>query len=90
MTWAELDEKLKEGVMADAEDKQGAKTRQALEQALVATLPDDFELPETLVEQVTKERFAQMLGDMRERGASDEKIKELITPVGGLGHGRRS
>jgi len=80
MTWAELDEKLKEGVMADAEDKQGAKTRQALEQALVATLPDDFELPETLVEQVTKERFAQMLGDMRERGASDEKIKELITP----------
>lgn len=29
--------------------------------------------------QVSKERFAAMLSDMRERGTPDEKLKELIT-----------
>ena len=29
---------------------------------------------------MTKERFAEMLSDMRERGASDAKLKELVTP----------
>ncbi len=39
------------------------------------------QVPETLVEQVTKDRFASMLADMRERGSSDEQLKELITQV---------
>ena len=29
--------------------------------------------------QVGKERFAAMLADMRERGSSDDELKELIT-----------
>ena len=29
--------------------------------------------------QVTKERFAMMLSDMREKGATDEDLKEIIT-----------
>ena len=43
-------------------------------------LPEDFELPETLVEEDSKQRFAMMLSDLKERGQSDEKLKELITP----------
>jgi len=79
MAFEELDEKLREGVQQDAEEKMRQKTYVALEKALVETLPPDFEMPDTLVEQVTKERFAQMLADLKDRGATDEKIKELIT-----------
>merc|ERR1719310_386592 len=80
MTWEELDAKLREGVQQDQEEKLKANTHKSLEKALVAALPDSFEVPETIVEQMTKERFAMMLSDVRERGTSDEKLKELITP----------
>jgi FKBP-type peptidyl-prolyl cis-trans isomerase (trigger factor) len=80
MTYAELDEKLKEGVMADVEEKFKANTHKALTKALVATLPEEFEVPETLVDQITKEKFAMMLGDLREQGKPDEELKELVTP----------
>ena len=80
MDWKELDEKLKEGVQQDADEKMRQKTLAAFEKALVEALPSDFEVPETLVENVSKERFAMMLGDMRERGATDAKLKELVTP----------
>jgi trigger factor len=80
MTWKELDAKLREGCEQDREQRQRANAHKALAKALGAALPEEFEVPETLVEQVTKERFAEMLSDMRERGASDAKLKELVTP----------
>ena len=80
MDWAELDAKLKEGVQQDADEKMRQKTLAAFEKALVEALPEEFEVPETLVENVSKERFAMMLGDMRERGSSDAQLKELVTP----------
>lgn len=79
MTWEELDAKLREGVQADADEKLKQASQKAFEKALVSALPADFEVPETMVEQVTKERFAAMLADMRERGTTDEKLKELVT-----------
>jgi len=79
MTFAELDAKLREGVQQDAEEKLKGNTHRALQKALVEALPAEFEVPETLVEDVTKERFAAMLSDMREQGSTDEKLKELIT-----------
>jgi trigger factor len=79
MTWEELDAKLREGVQHDADEKQKQATHAAFEKALTNALPESFELPETMVEQVTKERFAAMLADMRERGSTDEKLKELVT-----------
>ena len=51
----------------------------ALSKALVELLPDDFEVPDTIVQEVTKERFAAMLADLRERGTPDEQLKDLIT-----------
>ena len=80
MTWAELDAKLREGVETDREERQRMNAHKAITKALVDVLPSSFEVPETLVDQATKERFAMMLGDMREQGQSDEKLKELITP----------
>lgn len=75
-----LEAKLQEGVQADADEKMKSKTLQAFEKALVQALPEDFDVPETLVENVSKERFAMMLGDMRERGTTDEELKKLVTP----------
>ncbi len=80
MTWAELDAKLREGVETDREERQRANAHKAITKALVDVLPSEFDVPETLVDQATKERFAMMLGDMREQGTSDEKLKELVTP----------
>lgn len=80
MTYAELDAKLREGVEQDREERMRANTHQALTKALVAVLPEEFDVPETLVDQATKERFGMMLADMREKGQTDEKLKELITP----------
>ena len=50
---------------------------QALQKALVSKC--DFEVPETLIDQACKERFAAMLADMREKGATDEDLKEMGT-----------
>ena len=79
MSWAELDEKLREGVELEMAERKKGMTHQELQKALVTVLPDDFEVPETLQEQVAKERFAMMLSDMREKGATDEDLKEIIT-----------
>lgn len=38
-----------------------------------------MQVPESLIEQVAKERFAMMLTDMREKGSADEEVKEMIT-----------
>ena len=45
----------------------------------MGTLPEEFEVPSTLVETHTKERFAAMLSDMRENGTPDDELKKLIT-----------
>ena len=51
----------------------------AFEKALAAVLPDTFEVPETMIENVVKERFAATLADARARGTSDEELQKLIT-----------
>jgi len=79
MTWEELDAKLREGVQADADERLKQNTHLALEKALVTALPEDLEVPETMVEQDTKQRFAMMLADLKDRGTSEEELKKLIT-----------
>lgn len=79
MTWPELDAKLREGVEQDQELRLKANTHRELQKALVRTLPTEFEVPNTLVDQVTKERFASMLAEMREQGTSDAKLKEVVS-----------
>ena len=80
MTWEALDAKLREGVQEEVDSQQKKVVHRMLERALVGVLPETMELPETLVEEVTKERFAMMLADMRQRGTTDEQLKDLISP----------
>jgi len=79
MTWEELKEKLIEGVNDDMEEKATTNVRQALRDALVATLPEEFEVPNTIVNDMAKEEFAMMLAQQREEGKTDEQLKQLIS-----------
>ena len=49
---AQLDEKLREGVENEMAERQQGMTHQELQKALVAALPETFEVPETLLEEV--------------------------------------
>lgn len=40
----------------------------------------DVEVPETIVQQQAKEKYAQMMTEMRDGGTADSEIKKLITP----------
>jgi len=80
MTFAELDEKLREGVEQATADNLRKSTHAALAKALVATLPETFEVPDSLVENLARDRFAEMLASMREQGETDEKLRELVSP----------
>jgi len=79
MTWKQLDEKLREGVEEDREQRLRGNTHRALQKALVDSLPADMEIPVSLVEKVTKERFALMLAQMREQGTSDDELREIVS-----------
>ena len=55
----ELDSKLREGVQQDVDEKLQQSAHLELEKALVRALPDEFEVPETLVEQDAKQARAR-------------------------------
>jgi trigger factor len=78
MTWEECDARLREGVGDEAKAREKAKTHTAIEDALFKTLPEEVEVPDTMINQVSKESFAAMLSDMRERGTSDEELQKLV------------
>jgi len=75
MSCAELDEKLREGVEAESEANFRKAAHRKLEQALVKALPAEFEVPDTLLEQVSKDRFAGMLADAQQRGAGRGELR---------------
>lgn len=79
LTFQSLDAKLREGVQNEVDAAFCRNAHRALEKALLKVLPSAFEVPETLLEQVSKERFASMLSDLRERGTPDEKLQDLVT-----------
>jgi trigger factor len=79
MSLKEVDDRLREGVMQQVEDKMEGRERYMLTEALVDTLPDDFEVPESLVQEVVKEQFAEMLSMEREKGKTDAQLKELVS-----------
>mmetsp|Transcript_142104 Transcript_142104/g.250603 ORF Transcript_142104/g.250603 Transcript_142104/m.250603 type:complete len:572 (-) Transcript_142104:113-1828(-) len=80
MTWAEMDERIRETVNQQAEDTTRDRTQQLLQNAVVQTLPEEFTVPGTLIENVAKERFAEMLSMLRDKGTPDDKVKEMVTP----------
>lgn len=79
MTLKELEEKLMEGTQQEAEEKQNDAARRAFEKELVGTLPDDLEMPETLINDVTKEQFAEMISMEQDKGKTEEQLKALMS-----------
>jgi len=52
MTFKELDEKLREGVQAEVDEQYRKNAHRAIEKALIKVLPSDFEVPDSMLEQV--------------------------------------
>ena len=78
LTAESLMEELKKAIdQEDAKEYVGERNK-ALSEALAAVM--EVEIPDTLVTNQAREKFAMMMADMREGGVSDEEIKRQINP----------
>lgn len=78
LTKESLEEELRKAI--DEEDSKefiGVRNK-ALSDALAEVV--DVEVPDTIVTQQAKDKYAHMMAEMREGGTSDAEIKNLITP----------
>lgn len=71
------DELIKAVDAQDAEQYMGARNA-ALGKALAETL--NVEIPDTLITNSAREKYALMMTDMRDSGMDDDEIKKLISP----------
>lgn len=78
LTAESLKEELRKAVDSqDAQEYMGARN-QALGKALSDII--DVDVPDTLVTNQAREKYALMMTDMRDNGMADEEIKKLINP----------
>eukprot|EP00968_Pinguiococcus_pyrenoidosus_P028533 scaffold7931_cov239-Pinguiococcus_pyrenoidosus.AAC.1 len=82
LTIEELKQEVVSAVNEDAEMAAKQNVGKALDAMLVEVA--ECEIPETLVEEKAKEKFAVMLSDFRSSGTTDEEIKSMITREGFL------
>ena len=78
LTKESLESELRKAI--DEEDSKefvGARNK-ALSDALAEVV--DVEVPDTIVTQQAKDKYAHMMAEMRDGGTSDAEIKKLITP----------
>lgn len=78
-----LDEEGLKAELRKAVDEQDAEEwieprNKALAKSLAAVM--DVEVPDTLVTNQCREKYAQMMAEFRTQGMADEEIKKLITP----------
>mmetsp|Transcript_3709 Transcript_3709/g.4270 ORF Transcript_3709/g.4270 Transcript_3709/m.4270 type:complete len:259 (+) Transcript_3709:59-835(+) len=80
LTYAELLEEVK-GAVSGENDKKNEETRnKVLEEELVKIA--DVEIPETLIMEQAREKYANMMSEFRAQGTPDEEIKKMITKEG--------
>ena len=78
LTAQSLQDELRKAVDSqDAQEYMGARN-EALAMALSEIM--DVEVPDTLVTNQAREKYALMMTDMRNNGMADEEIKKLISP----------
>lgn len=80
LTLAELQQEVENTVGGQEEDKTTDTVHTELEKALAGRLTSS--LPEALVVESAKQRFAVMLADMRNSGTDDAALKQMISPEG--------
>jgi trigger factor len=72
-----LRESLKARLSVETESTTNANINRAIEDALAEIT--EVTLPETMVEERVKNKFAKMLSDFKERGMADEQVKAMVT-----------
>lgn len=78
LTAESLQEELRKAVDEEASKEFAGARNAALATALAETL--EVEIPDTLVTNQAREKFALMMTEMRDNGVSDEEIKNQIKP----------
>ncbi|KAL3915771.1 MAG: hypothetical protein SGILL_005490 [Bacillariaceae sp.] len=75
-------EKLKEELQKAVDSEDAKEYAPARNVAIAAALAEvmDMEIPDTLVTNQARDKFAMMMTDMRNNGVSDEEIKKQIKP----------
>lgn len=81
MTLADLENQVTQAVEGDMNKGVETARNDALANALVA-ITEVSQLPESLMEENTQQKFQQMLYDFKEQGATQEQIDEMATPDG--------
>ena len=79
LTYDELYKEVRSAVSEEGDRRNKEKRNIKIEEALVGII--DCEIPDTLITEQAKEKFAMMMADQREAGVSDEEIKKMITKV---------
>mmetsp|Transcript_4515 Transcript_4515/g.6229 ORF Transcript_4515/g.6229 Transcript_4515/m.6229 type:complete len:506 (-) Transcript_4515:232-1749(-) len=78
LTFEELEKEIIAAVSQENQDLQTQNRNRALEDALLEKV--EIEIPETLVTEQAREKFAMMMADMKSEGSkTDEEIKEMIS-----------
>jgi len=80
LTFQGLYDEVRAGVGEEGDRRNVAKRNAAIEAALVDLV--DCDVPETIIVDQAKEKFARMMSEQREAGVSDEDLKQMITKEG--------
>mmetsp|Transcript_17139 Transcript_17139/g.46414 ORF Transcript_17139/g.46414 Transcript_17139/m.46414 type:complete len:501 (+) Transcript_17139:57-1559(+) len=81
LTLEGLNEKVREGVQAEVDKMVKERVFTLLEQQLVEKLVPTIAVPDTLITEHARKRFATMLTELRDKGeVSDEDLKSMVTP----------
>lgn len=74
-------DELKEKIRVQVSQEQLVSTDKNINRALEDRMVDliDIDVPETLVDEQTKTKFAQMMSDFKAKGMDDEQVKSMIT-----------
>jgi len=81
MTLADLEAQVTQAVEGDMNKGVETARNDAIANALVS-IAEVSQLPESLMEENTQQKFQQMLYDFKEQGATQEQIDEMATPEG--------
>jgi trigger factor len=82
LTYDELYKEVRNAVGEDGDKRNKNQRNVVLEKALTEMVA--VEIPDTLIEQQAKEKYAEFMADQRASGIDDEQLKKMITKEGFL------
>jgi trigger factor len=74
-------DELKAKIRDSISQERAVSTTNNINKALEATIVDlvDVDIPETLIDEQTKTKFANMMSDFKAKGMDDNQVKQMIT-----------